>query len=152
VGIASPAQAERLVKEHLLNEKEFWLKYPVASYARSEPDFYEGSAKGECNWKGPSWIPINYMIFHGLLRYGYQDVARQLALKTFTLALKENSATREYYDSDTGKGNGMNPFWGWSSLAYVMPLDLVERYDPTDLTAPLKPLITHDLGIPFDKP
>jgi putative isomerase len=151
-GIASPAQAERLVKEHLLNEKEFWLKYPIASYARTEPDFYEGVAKGECNWEGPAWIPTNYMIFHGLLRYGYKDVARQLALKTLTLALNENPATREFYDSDTGKGNGMNPFWGWSSLAYVMPLDLLDQYDPTDLGAPLQPLILKDLGISFKDP
>jgi neutral trehalase len=148
-GIASPAQAGRLVREHLLNEKEFWLTYPVATYARTEPNFYEGSKHGECNWQGPTWVPTNYMVFHGLLRYGYNDVARQLALKTLTMALKENSVTREYYDSDTGKGDGRNPFWGWSSLAYVMPLDLVEQYDPTDLNAPVKPVIANDLGISF---
>jgi len=151
VGIATPAQAERLVKEHLLNEKEFWLKYPVPSYARTEPDFLEGATEGPCNWKGTTWIPTNYMIFHGLLRYGYKDVARQLALKTLYLALNKNPVTREYYDSDTGKGNGMNPFWGWSSLAYVMPLDLVEHYDPTDLDGPLRPEVSNLLGLKFSE-
>jgi hypothetical protein len=65
------------------------------------------------------------------------------------MALKVNPVTREYYDSDTGKGNGMNPFWGWSSLAYVMPLDLVEQYDPTQLDGPVKPLIANYLGLSF---
>ena len=148
-GVASPRQAKRLVDEHLLNEKEFWLKYPVASYARTEPDYYQGSQNGECNWRGTAWIPTNYMIFHGLLRYDYADVARQLALKTFHLALAENAVTREFYDADTGKGNGMNPFWGWSSLAYVMPLDYLARYDPTDLDAPVQSLLRTDLGIIF---
>ena len=122
-GVASPAQARRLVHDHLLNRNEFWLTYPVATYAKSEPDFYEGSRSGECNWEGPAWIPTNYMIFHGLLQYGYNDAAKELALRTLKLAMAANPVTREFYDSDTGKGNGMNPFWGWSSLAYVMPID-----------------------------
>lgn len=148
-GVASPTQARRLVHEHLLNEHEFWMKYPISTYAKSEPNFYEGSKSGECNWQGTTWIPTNYMIFHGLVHYGYNDVARELALKTFRMALNENPATREYYDSDTGRGNGMNPFWGWSSLAYVMPLDFIRHYDPTDLPARIQPLISNELGISF---
>ena len=45
-GVATEAQAKRLVREHLMNEKEFWLAYPVATYAKTEPDFYEGTTKG----------------------------------------------------------------------------------------------------------
>jgi hypothetical protein len=89
------------------------------------------------------------MVFHGLLRYGYRDAAKELALRTFRMALDLNANTREYYDSDTGKGNGMNPFWGWSSLAYVMPLDYLNGYDPTDLDAELRPIIKERLGIMF---
>jgi glycogen debranching enzyme len=148
-GVASPKQADRLVYDHLLNKEEFWLKYPVASYAKTEPDFYQGSREGECNWRGPTWIPANYMIFHGLIRYGYKDAARELAIKAFRMALDLNTNTREYYDSDSGSGNGMNPFWGWSSLAYVMPLDYVNGYDPMDLTSEIRPLIKEQLGIEF---
>lgn len=151
-GVASPRQARRLVREHLMNPKEFWLTYPVASYARTEPDFYEGTHK-ECNWRGSAWIPANYMIFHGLLRYGYRAEAQALADKTFAMALYVNPVTREYYDSDTGQGYGMDPFWGWSSLAYVMPLDLRLHYDPTDVNGKVRPAITETLGIhfPFDR-
>ena len=148
-GVATPERAKRLVEEHLLNEKEFWLKYPVATYAQTEPDYYQGTRNGECNWRGTTWVPINYMIFHGLLRYGYTDAARQLALKTFRLAMDENPVTREFYDADTGKGNGMKPFWGFSSLAYVMPLEYLTQYDATDLDAPAKPLVQTELGIKF---
>ncbi len=150
-GVASPAQARRLVHDHLMNRNEFWLTYPVATYAKSEPDFYEGSRSGECNWEGPAWIPTNYMIFHGLLQYGYNDAARELALRTLKLAMAANPVTREFYDSDTGKGNGMNPFWGWSSLAYVMPIDFTGRYDPMDLHAPVRPLIKDELGLSFSR-
>jgi hypothetical protein len=41
----------------------------------------------------------------------------------------------------------MNPFWGWSSLAYIMPLEYVTRYDATDLDELVKPLVRTDLRI-----
>jgi putative isomerase len=34
-GVASRAQASRLVNEHLLNPNEFWMKYPIATYDQS---------------------------------------------------------------------------------------------------------------------
>ena len=148
IGVASPAQARRLVREHLTNPEEFWLTYPVATYAKTEPDFFEG-VRGQCNWRGSAWIPSNYMIFHGLMRYGYRKEARELADKTYTLALDKNPVTREYYDSETGQGYGMNPFWGWSSLAYVMPLEYQLHYDPTDLKGEIRPLLTEKLGLHF---
>jgi len=148
-GVATSQRAKRLIYEHFLNPKEFWLRYPVASYAKTEADYYQGTRNGECNWRGPTWIPTNYMIFHGLLRYGYTEIAKQLALKPFRLVLDENPVTREYYDADTGKGNGMNPFWGWSALAYIMPLEYVTAYDPTDLSGAVEPLIRKDLGTTF---
>ena len=150
-GVASPSQAKRLVGEHLMNPREFWLQYPVATYAKTEPDFYEGSRAGECNWHGTSWIPTNYMIFHGLIDYGFKPEAELLAKKTFEMVVSRNEVTREYYDSDTGKGDGMNPFWGWSSLAYVMPLDFTAAYDPMKLNTVITPLLSEKLGIQFPK-
>jgi hypothetical protein len=148
-GVATPEQARRLVREHLMNEREFWLPYPVPTYARTEPDFYEGTLKGECNWRGNTWIPSNYMIFHGLMRYGFDKEAEALANKTSAMALGKNAVTREYYDSLTGQGYGMNPFWGWSSLAYVMPLEYKLHYDPTDLDGKIRPIVTQKLGVRF---
>ncbi|MGD0732421.1 MAG: trehalase family glycosidase, partial [Terracidiphilus sp.] len=145
VGIATPRQARRLIQEHLLNPKEFWLTYPIATYAKTEPDFYNGS-HNECNWRGSAWITTNYMVFHGLLRYGYRKEAKELANKTLELALKRNPVTREYYNSETGEGMGMNPFWGWSSLAYIMPLEYELNYDPTDLNKPVRPIVTENYG------
>ena len=149
-GVATQSQAGRLVHEHLLNPREFWLQYPVATYAKTEPDFFErGDQSRGCNWRGNTWVPTNYMIFHGLIQYGYSDIARQLAVKTFRMALDKNTTTREFYNSETAKGEGMDPFWGWSSLAYVMPLDFLEHYDPTDLHATVRPLISEDRRISF---
>jgi hypothetical protein len=147
-GIATKEKAQRLVTAHLTKSEEFWLKYPVSTYAKSEPDFYLNSARGECNWCGNTWIPTNYMIFHGLVRYGFADVAKQLAYRTLDLALV-NPSTREYYNSETGQGLGCDPFYGWSSLAYLMPLEYELGFDPTTIDRTRAwPQIFQCLGIP----
>lgn len=70
--------------------------------------------------------------------------------KTFDLVLSE-ADTREYYNGETGVGLGMNPFWGWSTLGYFMPLEFEMGYDPTDLEREeIIPLGSDILGIPFE--
>jgi len=152
LGIVPPERAARLVREHLLNEEEFWLPYPIATYAKTEPDYYQERRGGECNWRGTAWVPTNYMLFHGLLKQGYREVAEDLAYKTFWMVLNEE-ATREYYNAETGCGQGLNPFWGWSTLGYLMPLEYELGYDPTDLENENIMAIGMDLpGIAFDAP
>ncbi len=134
IGAASKQQADRLIKEHLLNKNEFWTDFPIPAYAKTEPDYAQYPlTHGECNWRGTAWIPTNYMVFHGLLDYGYTDLAKELVQKTFDMVFVKNKTTREYYNAETGSGNGLNPFWGWSSLAYFMPFEYELKYDPSAL-------------------
>lgn len=139
IGIVSKARAESIIKKHLINSDEFWTNYPIASYSKTEPDYSQTVHDYGCNWRGTTWIPTNYMVFHGLIDYGYYDIAKELAIKTFELAYRKNEATREYYNGETGGGLGLNPFWGWSTLAYFMPFELELNYDPTKIDD--KPLI-----------
>jgi len=150
LGIVPSERAERLVREHLLNEGEFWIPYPVATWSKSEPDYVQvHENRGICNWLGTTWIPTNYMVFHGLRRQGFTDTARELAYKTFELVINE-ADTREYYDGENGVGQGLNPFWGWSALGYLMPLELEQGYDPTDLgNEAIRAMAAEDLGIEF---
>ena len=150
-GIASPGQASRLVKEHLLNPGEFCSPWPVASMAASEPGFSPGDHRDYgCNWLGTVWIPVNYVLMHGLQHYGFEEEARELALSTFRLVFEQNEVTREYYDSQSGEGLGLDPFWGWSALAYLMPLELVSSYDPTRLDSPgIRMLAREMLNVEF---
>lgn len=86
------------------------------------------------------------MVFHGLMNYGYQTEARELATRTYDLVYKQNKATREYYNAENGEGYGRNPFYGWSTLAYLMPLEWELQYDPTRITEKrMFPLVTYIL-------
>jgi putative isomerase len=147
-GAATPARAKRTIDEHLRNPEEFWLTYPVASYAKTEPDYYQGSHK-ECNWRGPTWAPTNYMIFQGLRRYGYKDLARDLATRLFDMSVRKNSELREYYNAETGDGLGQTRFWGFTALYYGMLLESFLDYDASSLDKPFHPIFTEELGITF---
>jgi hypothetical protein len=65
------------------------------------------------------------------------------------MVLDVNPVTREYYNAETGAGEGLARFWGWSSLGYVMPLELELNYDPTDLNATIQPIITGHWKLTF---
>jgi len=132
VGAAPADRAERLVKEHLLNPNEFWTNYPVATWSKSEPDYHQEKHGNESTWMGSTWIPTNYMVFRGLLRYGYTDVARELADKTFELVVSEVDL-REYYNGETGAGQGLSPFWGWSGLGYHMKAEVEAGFCHSEL-------------------
>jgi putative isomerase len=148
-GAATPERAKQTIETHLLNQNEFWLAYPVASYAKTEPDYYQGSLHKECNWRGSTWAPTNYMIFQGLVRYGYVDAAKDLATRLFQMAVVKNPVLREYYNAETGEGMGQTSFWGFTSLYYVMLLELHSKYDASDLEKKFRPLVTEELGIQF---
>ncbi len=148
-GVAPKNRAERLVTEHLTNPNEFWLPHPIACWSKDEPGYYQQRKSDECNWMGTCWVPTNYMVFQGLRSYGYLDLANELAERTFAMVLSEET-TREYYNAETGCGQGLNPFWGWSTLAYFLPLEFEYEYNPTDLNLKtLRPLAGEVFGLRF---
>jgi hypothetical protein len=154
-GAATPERAARTIKERLTNENEFWLAYPVASYAKTEPDYYQGSHRlpngsNECNWRGSTWAPTNYMIFQGLMHYGHKDVAKELATRLFDMAVVKNPMLREYYNAEDGSGLGQTQFWGFTALYYVMLLEWHLNSDASSLDAPFRPIIPEELGVKYE--
>ena len=67
------------------------------------------------------------MIYWGLRRYGYRELASLVAHATQRLVQK--SGNREYYDAETGAGCGLDPFWSWSLLAHFMPYEEANEVD-----------------------
>ncbi len=111
-GILDSDDAEELVEEHLLNKKEFLTPFPIPTVAVSEPKFSPTEY-----WRGPMWVNINWMLYRGLKRYKFDDVAEQIRQKT--IATINRSGFREYYNPLTGDGLGAKDF-GWSTLVVDM--------------------------------
>jgi glycogen debranching enzyme len=107
----------RLVEEHLLNEREFWLPFPIPSVAASESSF-DPEYRSQAIWRGPTWVNVNYYLYWGLRSHGYRDIATELAKRTVQMVGK--GGMREFFNPYTAEGYGAVDF-GWTALV----LDLI---------------------------
>jgi len=67
-------------------------------------------------WRGPVWVNVNWLIWLGLLKYGYNDIAERIRQGIFELAA--NHGFREYYDPFTGRGLGGKSF-SWTAALVI---------------------------------
>ncbi len=113
--ILSEEEARSLVEKHLENAAEFWAPHGVRTVAKTEPSY---DPKGW--WRGPVWIATHWLIYRGLLSYGFTDIAHTIRARS--LELVEQSGFREYFDPETGEGLGASDFtWG------TLVVDMFER-------------------------
>lgn len=116
-GVCSPAQADRLA--HGLTRdfmrSEAWSLCP--STAATEPSFDPIKY-----WRGPVWINLNWLLHHGLARYGHTELAARL--KADSLRLIATHGCFEYFDprppaeGGTAHGLGADAF-SWSAALYL---------------------------------
>ncbi len=123
-GIASREHAEALVAT-LTDPETFWRRFGVPTLSAEDPG-YEPLVKRCCQWNGAVWLEWDYLVFSGLERYGYHDVARELGRKMVLAAatqLRRNHRFWESYSPDEVKlASPRNYIWN-SILARVL-LDL----------------------------
>ncbi|MCI0713063.1 MAG: hypothetical protein L0154_23105 [Chloroflexi bacterium] len=95
-----------------LQESRFWTPFPVTTTPTDAetfaPDLY---------WRGNVWPCVNWLIYKGLRRYGYDALAEELAARS--LALLEQSGFWEYYHPITGHGLGGKQF-SWAAVMVDM--------------------------------
>jgi glycogen debranching enzyme len=80
-------------------------------------------------WRGPVWINTNWMIWLGMLKYGYKEEAELIRQGVFELA--ENHGFREYYDPYKGQGLGGTDFSWTASLVIDMIMNKGIGIPPT---------------------
>ena len=121
--IATKEQAERMVKENYLNEKTFYSNGGVRSLSKAEKMYRVVKSGNPSCWTGPIWGIANYMTFIGLINYGYEKEAKELAEKTvltFGKDIEKYGKMHEYYDPDTCEGVHNLGFQSWNLLAVNM--------------------------------
>jgi hypothetical protein len=114
--IPSKEQAEILVKtilEKFGNEDQYLCASFDPTSERFNPKKY---------WRGPVWVNVNWVIYNGLKRYGYDEIAARL--KSDTVELIEKNGFYEYFDprkemhKDNNAGYGGNNF-SWSAALLI---------------------------------
>jgi hypothetical protein len=119
-GAPDAAQTERIIA-HLTNPAEFWSPYGIRSLSADsaiyEPGHSESGWKNS-NWRGPIWMPINYLLVQRL-EETHPEVADQLRANIITNVEEQWQTTGhfwEYYHAETGVGLGADHQTGWTAL------------------------------------
>ena len=121
-GLAPADRAARMV-ERVRDERTFACRGGVRTLSRLEKQYDLRATNNPSNWRGPVWGVSNYLVFSGLVKYGYFDDARALAEKTiamFGCDLETNGCLHEYYNPDTCEPIVTHGFQNWNFLVLNM--------------------------------
>jgi putative isomerase len=132
-GIATPAQAERMVQDHLLPRERFGGEPMLPATPRDEAGYGD-----QVYWRGRVWPPLVYLTYLGLRRYRLDGVASLLAERSLALFAREWSRRghcHENYHGDTGEGDDgadSDPFYTWGALMPALALQELACLTPWD--------------------
>ena len=127
-GFATKEQAAELVK-HYHGESTFHSDYGVTTLAKDEKMFDLSVTNNPSNWLGPIWLVANYLVFRGMLNYGYVEEAEEIcrnSLKLLGEDLKKTGCMHEYYNPFTGDPIMNGGFINWNILVLNMVSELEE--------------------------
>ena len=125
--IASPEQAY-IMAEYLRDDKLFGGEVPLVSLARNDKDFVNNG----CYWRGSVWLPCAYATLKGLTKYGFHEIARELAIKLVSHMWKTYNTYEPHTIWECYAPNDAKPatysddiclvrpdFCGWSALGPI---------------------------------
>lgn len=125
-GFATKEQAAAMAA-HYLDWNTFYSEYGITTLAKDEKMFNLEVTNNPSNWLGAIWLVANYVVFKGLLDYGFVEEAKLLcqnSLKLLGEDLIETGSLHEYYDPFTGKAIMNGGFINWNILVLNMVRDL----------------------------
>ena len=107
--------AAPVLEAHFDNASEFGAPLPIPSVEMRDPAFFGGETP--FLWRGPTWAPTNWFLYHALKKRGFGERAERLRKSLSELVRR--SGFREYYDPISGEGHGARGFT-WSGLLLDM--------------------------------
>lgn len=117
-GLVKKDRAERIIHEHVLNPKQFWLPYVFSFNANDEMQHDKFYGEDVLLWRGHCiWTNMNIMIMEALLTYGFKKEAAELTRRSAKMI--RNQGFREFYDYRNGQGRRAFTF-GWPGVVLNM--------------------------------
>jgi putative isomerase len=128
-GAASPEQAQELLRL-LKDVTKFGGTWRLPSCTRDDPAFPDN-----VYWRGRVWPPLNFLVWHGLKRYGFEAEASALADDSYRLFQGEWARRNcpENYNAVTGEALDQpdtDSFYGWGALMPYMAVGEITDSDP----------------------
>ncbi len=115
-GAATPEQAAAMAR--LLDDPaKFGGDWLLPSVTRDDPAFGDN-----VYWRGRVWPPLNFLVYHGLKRAGFEPAARALAengMALFMAEWTEHGRCPENFSAVTGAACDQpdtDPYYAWGAL------------------------------------
>jgi len=124
-GAVDSARAAILVGK-LSDTTKFWRRYGVPTLA-ADDEWYSPYVDYCCKWNGPVWLLWDYMVFEGLKKYGYDELASELADKMMLAVTTQLSRNHNFWESYSPDNDVLDcpPNYIWDS---IMARILMEHY------------------------
>ncbi|NDW05935.1 glycoside hydrolase family 37 [Jiella sp. 40Bstr34] len=129
-GAASPDQADRLLK-HLADPATFGGRFVMPNASRDDPAY-----RDNVYWRGRIWPNVNWFVWQGLRRYGFDRQAAELAQKSLALfeaSWREQRIAAENYNAETGSATDQldaDRFYGWSAMLPLIATGELMDFSP----------------------
>lgn len=112
-GVPMPENERKFIlEEFLLNEKAMFGSIPFPSVAYDDAHY-----KSDKWWRGPTWMPIAYLLTETLFKYGYKQQALDGTKRLYDTIVKDGEF-HELFDSQTGEGLGARQ-QGWTGGIFI---------------------------------
>jgi hypothetical protein len=110
--------ARKTIREHLMNENEFFTPAPFPDVARDEYFYSQG------RHTGTTWMHLNLLMLVGMTNYGFKHEAEEVRRRIINYISRSNSFW-QYFDPEGGgfcfTNMGRNHRWpnvSWAAAAY----------------------------------
>ncbi|MEO8241984.1 MAG: trehalase family glycosidase [bacterium] len=129
-GAATAEQSSHLLR-HLADPATFAGDWTLPNATRDDPAFADN-----VYWRGRIWPNVNYLVWLGLRRAGFDAEASHLADQGLQLFLKSWRGSRiaaENYNATSGEAmdqGDTDPFYIWAGLLPLMAVSEVVDFDP----------------------
>lgn len=115
-----PAERREAFISHLDNENEFKRPGRIPSLS-ADATGYDKESGGY--WRGGVWAPTNYMVLKGLEKFGYHELAYDIACNYVSNVVKVFCDTGTVYENYSPEaaapGDARPDFVGWTGLAPI---------------------------------
>lgn len=108
-GVPLPEQDARdMIERHLLDKSKFFGDIPFPSVACDQPVYDPAQW-----WRGPTWLPVAYLMLETLRKFGFEKQWRQAAERLHRMVVDDGRIS-ELFNSRTGEGMGAAQ-QGWTA-------------------------------------
>ena len=131
-GAASDVQARALLG-WLEDPRRFGGRFALPSVSRDDP-----ACGDNVYWRGRIWPPLNFLVYHGLRRYGFDTEATAVAQRSYEMFAgpwREARQCAENYGARDGAVTDQpdtDTFYGWGALMPAMAVAEVCDVTPWD--------------------